>query len=459
MNIFNHLKHFSHSFEIVSFSTSLHPLVQKRLFSSSSFFLQNSPSNDSKDNSLNTNFVENFSFNQGLENSEPFDLQKELASVQPPPKPTQQQKPLSQFANQDNQKVKLLRDAPDLAKAKENCHQAYNLVENGHYIDAAELFQQGISILEKYLDPNEVVLAVQYNNLADTLRKVLQFFPHIAQNITSGHREVATLLGKAQRIIDLYPEDQFMIERGAIYNNLGLLNLQDIKNYKAALKYFEKSMEARQKLIDFAKKKNLKVTVSEVSCQKSISLNNISQCYLMLKQKLLALERIEEGVKLFEEHMYVVPKRSDLDVPELLIALSNQYGSTLYECDKKKEAMEQYKKTLELNTYKESRNGVETGEPIHPQQYATTLTHLGVAYYDAKMLEDAERMFRNALQILEAVLPETHMDIAHISSQLALIIKQQKDKKTDDRWAEAEALIKRAEQITSEHKKRSNMEK
>jgi CHAT domain-containing protein/Tfp pilus assembly protein PilF len=274
----------------------------------------------------------------------------------------------------------------DLARA----HQAL-----GRYAEAASMFKQVLSVLQKNVSPTDPSVAQPLANLATVY--LLQSNPGEAEKLYKQALDITTRAKGAQD-----PAVAMLMS-----------NLGDV--YKHQARYDQAEVQYKRAL-DIAEK-----TGGPNSLLAALILNNLTKVY----EDQSRFKEVEEAG---QRALAIREKALGPNHPDVAASLNNL--AHLYErLGRYAEADKLFQRSIEIW---EKALG-----PKHPY-LATSLLNLAVVYADEDRFDEAEALYKRALGVREAVFGPNHSDVATVLNNLAAIYEAQ------GRSGDLEAYSKRA---------------
>jgi len=265
----------------------------------------------------------------------------------------------------------------------------------GHYADAATMFKQVLSALQKNVPPSDPRIAQALANLATVY-------------LLQGNN------GEAERV---YKQALEIVTRSLGPNNAAAVtltgNLGDA--YKNQARFVE--AEAQYKLaLDMAQKIN-----GPNSLQVALLLNNLSKVY----EDQSRFVEVEEATK---RALAIREQALGPNHPDVAASLNNL--AHVYErLGRYAEADGMFQRAIEI--------WQKAMGPSHPV-LATSLLNLASVYADEGRLDEAEALYKRSLSIREAVFGSNSTDAATVLNNLAAIYEAQ------ERYSDVETFAKRA---------------
>ena len=274
----------------------------------------------------------------------------------------------------------------DLARA----HQAL-----GRYPEAAGMFKQVLSILQKNAPPTDPSVAQALANLATVY--LLQSNPGEAEKL---YKQALDITTKAKGAND--PGVALLMSNiGDVYKNQARYDQAEAQ-YKRALDAAEKASGPNSLLV-------------------ALILNNLTKVYE-------DQSRFKEVEDAGQRALAIREKALGPNHPDVAASLNNL--AHLYErLGRYGEADKLFQRSIEIWD--------KALGPKHPY-VATSLLNLAVVYADEDRFDDAEALYKRALGIREAVFGPNHSDVATVLNNLAAIYEAQ------GRSSELETYSKRA---------------
>lgn len=345
--------------------------------------------------------------------------------------------------------------------------EAYKCFEGNDLIKSQTLFEEGISVLEDFPNSKDkLVLAIAYNNLAEVLRFMIKSGVSPQKSSKYNTRDVQKLYKKAQNTFLDEQNSQDPLRReevswwlGTVYNNMGLYFMENMRNFGEAKTHFQNSFNIRQKLLDqILNEPNEKSEIDhlQLQCHIAITYNNIAQCHSNCNEEELALKQFNEALQVFER----ICENNSVDVQyhKLYIITLNNIGLIHFNANRYDQAVDYFSRSLSVVS-----GDFDSSMPPPferpgfideaAEEFGITLTNLATVFFRQNRLQDAERFYRQALQVFERILSPNHKYIATTCSQLAMVLKQKHQKESIEEQIAGNVLTDASKKLTEYRKK------
>lgn len=267
---------------------------------------------------------------------------------------------------------------------------------------------------------------------------------------------------------------ELQLWRGTLYNNVGLYFMENRKDFFTATKWFERSATERGKLVlaleelekksptensAMAETNNFGESVDPLNSNDqrihhAITRNNIAQCYSNSKQITLALESYNYALKVFEEmKAKMKEKNMDTKTPEskntianrLHVIVLNNMGLMYHDMGKYEQSLVYFTEAFHMFTggpvigEKLGEEGLIVnnayGTSYFGEELGVTLSNMGTCLFMLGRYRECEQFYTQAAQLFDAIYTNTpnHKNIAQISLQLALCLKQKHSAKEGEK--------------------------
>ncbi|EFC50301.1 TPR domain-containing protein [Naegleria gruberi] len=260
--------------------------------------------------------------------------------------------------------------------------------------------------------------------------------------------------------------------KGTLYNNVGLYFMENRRDFFTATKWFEKSATERGKLVkELEELENDKATKHEEVVNQygesedplnandqrihfAITRNNIAQCYSNSKQITLALESYNYALKVFEdikaklkekEIKCITPESKNTIANRLHIIVLNNMGLMYHDLGKYEQSLTYFSEAFfmftggPVNGEKLGEEGLIVNNQIGTQYFGeelgVTLSNMGTSLFMLGRYRECEQFYRQAMGLFDVIYENTpnHKNIAQVSLQLALCLKQKHSAKEGEK--------------------------
>ncbi|KAG2386487.1 hypothetical protein C9374_002231 [Naegleria lovaniensis] len=257
---------------------------------------------------------------------------------------------------------------------------------------------------------------------------------------------------------------ELQLWRGTLYNNVGLYFMENRKDFFTATKWFERSATERGNLVMALEELEKKSPIENSATTKNnfgesvnplnsndqrihhaITRNNIAQCYSNSKQITLALESYNYALKVFEEMKEKMKEKNmDTKTPEskntianrLHVIVLNNMGLMYHDMGKYDQSLIYFTEAFHMFTggpvvgEKLGEEGLVVnnahGTSFFGEELGVTLSNMGTCLFMLGRYRESEQFYSQATQLFDAIYTNTpnHKNIAQVSLQLALCLKQ-----------------------------------
>jgi tetratricopeptide (TPR) repeat protein len=318
----------------------------------------------------------------------------------------------------------------------------YQLFTENKFIDSYQVFCETIDSFEEQkcehsTKEREHLLAIGYNNLAETLRYMMKGGYTSPTHPKYSYATILKLYSKALDIWNKYENDQEVdYWRGTLHNNMGLYYMETVRNQSNALEQFLKSSHVRKTLLDQLADSTSVVSdidLNELRSHLAITFNNIGQCYVNMKQSKQAMPFFENAKHLFEQQ----EQQANQSTRAVHVVILNNIGLTFFEMNRYNDALDHFYKAIQVIQQQQQHSeqqelNVEQlmNEYGAGEELGVTLNNIGTALYMKSQFQEAEDYLRKALKVFEQVFAHSpnHKHIATTCTQLALTLREKHSK-------------------------------
>lgn len=329
-----------------------------------------------------------------------------------------------------------------LSVEREQLKTAYNLFTEKKFMDSYQAFVNAIDAFEDFhtrkqtTKDDEHLMAIGYNNLAETLRYMLKGGYNSPVHPKYSFASITKLYTKAEEIWSNFDKNYEVDSwKGTLQNNMGLYYMETARNFPSALTHFLKSSEIRRTLLDalLAQPENqTQIDLPELRSHLAVTFNNIGQCYVNMRQPKQAMPYFDNAKYLFDQR-----DPSDDASSRIYVVVLNNIGLTLYEMNKYNDAFDHFAKALHVLSKGSISNGEVSKEQVERllesgagEELGVTLNNLGTVMYMKSNFAQSEHYLRLSLDVFERVFSESpnHKHIATTCTQLALTLREKHSK-------------------------------